>query len=56
MTLLAKPRYTLSLAVVNWELICGDGALERSWRHYYTIQHDAGAAPRILVSAFQLGS
>ena len=44
-----------TLAIVNWELKCADGSLERAWRHYYTIAHTK-KAPRILVSAFQTGA
>ncbi len=47
----------LHLAMVNWELTRDDGSLERAWRHYYTILDGAdGAAPAIVISAFQTGS
>jgi len=47
----------LTLAIVNWELTCVDGSLERAWRHYYTIvTGEIGAAPAIVISAFQMGS
>lgn len=47
----------LTLAIVNWELTRADGSLEKAWRHYYTIlAGENGAAPMIVISAFQIGS
>lgn len=45
----------VALITANWELLRGNGTLERSWRHHYTMIRPAESWV-ILVSTFQPGA